>query len=71
MRVKSGGDWWSGGVKRLVPGHARALVRLSNGRYKKIKVGDRIDGSKIAAIGETELHYAKSGRSITLTMPKG
>ncbi|MDX1781471.1 MAG: hypothetical protein R3256_09130 [Thalassovita sp.] len=49
----------------------RALVRLSNGRYKKVKVGDRIDGGKIAAIGETELRYVKSGRSITLTMPKG
>jgi hypothetical protein len=49
----------------------RALVRLSTGRYKKVKVGDRIAGGKVAAIGESELHYVKSGRTVTLKMPKG
>ncbi|WP_323785313.1 hypothetical protein [Thalassovita sp.] len=49
----------------------RALVRLSNGRYKKVQVGDRIDGGKVAAIGEAELSYVKSGRTITLKMPRG
>ncbi|WP_270729202.1 hypothetical protein [Shimia sp. Alg240-R146] len=49
----------------------RALVRLSNGRYKKVQVGDRIDGGKVAAIGEGELRYIKSGKNITLKMPKG
>jgi hypothetical protein len=49
----------------------RALIRLSNGRYKKVQVGDRIDGGKVAAIGETELRYIKSGKNITLKMPKG
>ncbi|MGR3714712.1 MAG: hypothetical protein ACU0A6_16510 [Shimia sp.] len=49
----------------------RALVRLSNGRYKKVQVGDRIDGGKVAAIGESELRYVKSGKNVTLQMPKG
>ncbi|SFK50253.1 hypothetical protein [Shimia haliotis] len=49
----------------------RALIRLSNGRYKKVQVGDRIDGGKVAAIGESELRYVKSGKNITLKMPKG
>lgn len=53
------------------PSQRRALVRLANGRYKKVQVGDRIDGGRISAIGEGELHYQKSGRDIVLKMPKG
>ncbi|MCT8160860.1 hypothetical protein [Pseudoruegeria sp. SHC-113] len=49
----------------------RALIRLSSGRYVKVKVGDRVDGGQVAAIGSNELRYVKSGRNITLTMPKG
>lgn len=49
----------------------RALVRLSNGRFKKVQVGDRIDGGKIAAISDTELRYVKSGRNVILKLPKG
>jgi hypothetical protein len=48
----------------------RALVRLSSGRYKKVEVGDRIDGGKVAAIGNSQLRYTKSGRNIVLKMPK-
>ncbi|GAA6179233.1 hypothetical protein NBRC116594_06710 [Shimia sp. NS0008-38b] len=47
----------------------RALVRLSSGRYKKVQVGDRIDGGKVAAIDEDELRYVKAGRNVTLQMP--
>lgn len=53
------------------PSSRRALVRLSSGRYKKVKVGDRVDGGRVSAIGETQLNYTKGGRSITLRMPKG
>ncbi|MDX1785808.1 MAG: hypothetical protein R3210_06735, partial [Roseovarius sp.] len=53
------------------PNNRRALVRLSNGRYKKVKVGDRLDGGKVAAIGDSELRYVKKGRNVTLRMPKG
>jgi hypothetical protein len=49
----------------------RALVRLSNGRYVKVKVGDRLDGGQIAAIGRDELRYSKGGRNITLSVPSG
>ncbi|WP_095590010.1 hypothetical protein [Actibacterium ureilyticum] len=49
----------------------RALVRLPSGRYVKLKIGDRLDGGKVAAIDERELHYIKGGRSIVLSMPKG
>lgn len=48
----------------------RALVRLPNSRYKKVQVGDRIDGGKVVAIGEKELRYVKGGRNIVLKLPK-
>ncbi|WP_395542007.1 hypothetical protein [Neotabrizicola sp. sgz301269] len=48
-----------------------ALIRQSNGRYKKVKVGDRIDGGTIQAITQTELRYQKGGRLMVLAMPKG
>ncbi len=47
-----------------------ALIRQSNGRYKKVKVGDKIDGGTIKAITETEVRYQKGGKLIALTMPK-
>ena len=52
------------------PSNRRALVRLSNGRYKKVKVGDRIDGGRVSAIGDSELSYVKGSRSIVLKMPR-
>lgn len=52
------------------PSSRRALVRLASGRYKKVKVGDRIDGGKVSAIGESELRYTKNGRNVVLKMPK-
>ncbi len=52
------------------PSNRRALVRLSNGRYKKLKVGDRLDGGRVSAIGEGELRYKKGKRSVVLKMPK-
>ncbi|WP_170331150.1 hypothetical protein [Ruegeria arenilitoris] len=53
------------------PANRRALVRLPSGRYKKLKVGDRLDGGKVVAIGDSELRYQKSGRNLTLKMPRG
>ncbi|OIQ29878.1 MAG: hypothetical protein BM562_10845 [Alphaproteobacteria bacterium MedPE-SWcel] len=53
------------------PSERRALVRLPSGRYVKVKVGDRIDGGRIVAIGEGQLQYQKGGRNQTITMPKG
>ena len=53
------------------PSERRALVRLPNGRYQKVEVGDRFDGGRVSAIGDSELRYQKSGRNVVLTMPKG
>jgi hypothetical protein len=53
------------------PASRRALVRLANGRYQKVKVGDRIDGGRVSAIGDGQLSYVKSGRNIVLRMPRG
>lgn len=49
----------------------RALLRLPTGRFVKVQVGDRIDGGRVAAIGEDDLRYTKGGQSITLTIPSG
>lgn len=53
------------------PSNRRALVRLSNGRYQKVEVGDRLDGGRVAAIGASELQYTKNGRNVVLDMPDG
>jgi hypothetical protein len=48
-----------------------ALIRSSSGRYSKVRVGDRVDGGTVAAITRDELRYRKSGKMLTLAMPKG
>ena len=48
-----------------------ALIRQANGRYKKVSVGDRIDGGTVAAITDDEVRYQKGGRMIALEMPRG
>lgn len=53
------------------PSQRRALVRLPSGRYIKVKVGDRVDGGQVAAIGDGKLRYVKRGRNITLKLPNG
>ncbi len=47
-----------------------ALVRQANGRYKKVTVGDRIDGGTVQAITDNEVRYQKGGKLIALKMPK-
>ena len=53
------------------PSDRRALVRLANGRYQKVQVGDRVDGGRVSAIGDSELRYQKGGRNVVLKMPSG
>jgi len=53
------------------PSNRRALVRLSNGRYQKVEIGDRLDGGRVSAIGASELRYTKRGRAVVLRMPRG
>jgi type IV pilus biogenesis protein PilP len=46
----------------------RALVRLSTGRYVKVKVGDRIDGGRVRSIDKDALTYTKNGRDISIEL---
>jgi hypothetical protein len=47
-----------------------ALIRQANGKYKKVKVGDKIDGGTVKAITDTEVRYQKGGRLLSLKLPK-
>jgi hypothetical protein len=51
------------------PSDRRALVRLPSGRFVRVGVGDRLDGGRVAAIGETTLQYVRNGRTLTLDIP--
>lgn len=51
------------------PDARRAIVRLSNGRYVKVEVGDRLDRGRVTAIGDSQLVYQRGGRNVTLRMP--
>ena len=53
------------------PSKRYALVRLGSGQYKKVRVGDRVDGGTVAAITESEVRYKKGGRMVALAMPRG
>ncbi|MFS4582432.1 hypothetical protein [Phaeobacter sp. C3_T13_0] len=53
------------------PANRRALVLMPNGRYKKVKVGDKIDGGRVLAIGDSQLQYQKGSRNLTLKIPSG
>ncbi|MEM7752231.1 MAG: hypothetical protein AAF230_02395 [Pseudomonadota bacterium] len=53
------------------PSDRRALVRLSSGRYVKVKVGDRVDGGTVAQITDSELYYRKGNRTLSLEVPQG
>ncbi|MCG6884631.1 MAG: hypothetical protein LJE62_12840 [Silicimonas sp.] len=53
------------------PSDRRALIRLSSGRYVKVKVGDRVDGGTVAQITDSELYYRKGNRTLSLSVPKG
>lgn len=48
-----------------------AMVRTSAGSYKKVKVGDRVDGGKVAAISTKELRLQKGGSMVVLKIPGG
>lgn len=51
------------------PSKRSALLRLPSGRYVKVKIGDRIDGGRVAAISTNSLSYVKSGRNRVLKVP--
>ncbi|SDE44026.1 hypothetical protein [Limimaricola pyoseonensis] len=51
------------------PGDRRALVRLANGRYLRVGIGDSLDGGRVTAIGGDVLNYVKRGRTQVLKIP--
>lgn len=48
------------------PSQRRALVRMPNGQIVAVRVGDRLDGGQVAAIGDGELRYIKNGQNTVL-----
>ena len=46
-----------------------ALVRASNGRISRLRVGDRLDGGVVAAITQNAIHYRKGNTLYALEMP--
>ncbi|MCY4291336.1 MAG: hypothetical protein OXC72_06200 [Roseovarius sp.] len=51
------------------PSKREALIRKSNGKYERLKVGDPFDGGYVAAIGNTEIRYVKDGIFLILKIP--
>ena len=50
----------------------RALVRMSNGRYVKVAVGDRLDGGRVTSISASRVIYQKGNRNFALdVLPLG
>ncbi|WP_298494038.1 hypothetical protein [uncultured Maritimibacter sp.] len=50
----------------------RALVRMSNGRYVKVAVGDRLDGGRVTSISASRVIYQKGNRQFALdVLPLG
>ncbi|NEY89407.1 hypothetical protein [Tabrizicola oligotrophica] len=53
------------------PSNRYAMIRTSGGRYKKVTIGDSIDGGRVQAITASEVRYQKGSRLVTLALPKG
>jgi hypothetical protein len=44
-------------------------VRMANGRYLRVGIGDSLDGGRVTAIGDDVLNYVKRGRTLVLQIP--
>lgn len=53
------------------PSDRRALIRLANGRYLRVSIGDRLEGGQVTAIGDDALNYVVRGRTYLLRVPEG
>ncbi|NNU79965.1 hypothetical protein HMH01_05880 [Halovulum dunhuangense] len=51
-------------------GSRSALVRLSSGRYQKVRPGDTVEGSEVAAISEDAIRLRRGGRDTVLVIPQ-
>ncbi len=52
------------------PSKRAALLRLPSGRFVRVRVGDRVDGGRVAGIDVSSLSYVKKGRNRVLKVPK-
>lgn len=50
---------------------ARGLIRTSNGRFVKVKLGDRLDGGIVNSIGNGQLTYVKNGQQLAMRLLDG
>ncbi len=51
------------------PNNRRALIRLANGQFVRVGVGDSLDGGRVTAISDNVINYVKRGRTIALGVP--
>jgi|GEM_PF-2452975 len=51
------------------PSRRSALFRTSTGSYRSVKIGQRISGWKVVAIGESSAKVSKGSRSKTMRIP--
>ncbi|MDG1676526.1 MAG: hypothetical protein P8H95_04865 [Paracoccaceae bacterium] len=49
----------------------RAIILFPTGQTKLVKVGDTLDGGRVAAIGTSEIRYIKGGNNLVLIIPGG
>jgi len=49
----------------------RAIILFPTGQTKFVKVGDMLDGGRVAAIGTNEIRYLKGGNNLVLRIPGG
>ena len=49
----------------------RAIILFPTGQTKLVKVGDTLDGGRVAAIGTSEIRYLKGGNNLVLRIPGG
>ena len=49
----------------------RAIILFPTGQTKLVKVGDTLDGGRVAAIGTSEIRYIKGGNNLVLRIPEG
>ncbi len=47
-----------------------ALLRLRRGDIRRVSKGDKIDGARITAISDGQLHLSRAGQPEILTMPR-
>ncbi len=51
------------------PGDRRALIRMPNGQFLRVQVGDALDGGRVTAIGDNVINYVRRGNTIALGIP--